>query len=185
VGLGEQTIEILLIVAVVLAVVAAGLGVAALLGQRRVQRAYARFSLGRDEDVLELLRRHVDDVDALRGEVAVLTTYTDELRGLLRSSISRVGTVRYDAFEDMGGRLSFSAALMDEHGDGVVITSINGRTETRTYAKPLVGGTSKHNISEEEQSAIDRAAAMAGRSGEPGEGGGRGTGRRRKVSDAS
>jgi hypothetical protein len=182
--LGEQTIEILLIVAIVVGVVALGLGVAALLGQRRVQQAYARFSLGRDDDVLTLLQRHVDDVDALRGEVAVLSTYADELRGLLRSSVSRVGTVRYDAFEDMGGRLSFSAALMDEHGDGLVITSINGRTETRTYAKPLMAGTSRHNISEEEQAAIDRALAMSGRSGDGNKDPGR-PGRQRKVADAS
>ena len=49
-----------------------------------------------------------------------------------------VAVVRYDAFADMGGRLSFSAALYDDSGDGFVLSSINGRSETRTYAKALV-----------------------------------------------
>ena len=65
--------------------------------------------------------------------------------------------VRYDAFGDMGGRLSFSAALFDDRGDGLVITSINGRSETRTYAKELVGLKSDHTLSPEEEQAIEAA----------------------------
>ena len=47
--------------------------------------------------------------------------------------------MRYDAFGDMGGRLSFSVALLDDAGDGLVLTSINGRTETRTYCQGREG----------------------------------------------
>ncbi len=65
--------------------------------------------------------------------------------------------MRFDAFEDMGGRLSFSAALLDGRGDGVVITSINGRQESRSYAKPVARGASVHNLSDEEQQAIQEA----------------------------
>jgi hypothetical protein len=108
-----------------------------------------------------LRARHM--VPALFVTAAGVGGYAEELRGLLRSSISRVGTIRYDAFSDMGGRLSFSTALLDEHGDGVVVTSINGRTETRTYAKPLVGGQSPHNLSEEEEAAVRDAMSLAGR----------------------
>jgi hypothetical protein len=67
--------------------------------------------------------------------------------------------VRFDAFEDMGGHLSFSAALLDAHGDGVVLTSINGRRETRIYAKPVSAAQSQYNLSDEEQEAIRRALA--------------------------
>ena len=65
--------------------------------------------------------------------------------------------VRYDAFGDMGGRLSFSAALYDDDGDGLVISSINGRSETRTYAKPLIDLRSEHRLSPEEEQAISAA----------------------------
>ena len=71
------------------------------------------------------------------------------------------GVVRYDAFGDMGGRLSFSAALLDDSGDGLVLTSINGRSETRTYAKALAGLQSEHTLSPEEQQAIRDAQAAA------------------------
>ena len=53
----------------------------------------------------------------------------------MRQSLRNVAVVRYDAFGDMGGRLSFSAALLDDIGDGIVLSSINGRGESRTYAK--------------------------------------------------
>lgn len=73
------------------------------------------------------------------------------------TALRHVGVVRYDAFGDMGGRLSFSAAIYDDKGDGLVVSSINGRTETRTYAKSLVDLRSEHNLSPEEQQAIDAA----------------------------
>ncbi|MFA5890699.1 MAG: DUF4446 family protein [Actinomycetota bacterium] len=80
-----------------------------------------------------------------------------ELRQAIVHSIQRVGLVRFDAFEDMGGRLSFAVALLDADGDGVVMSSINGRNETRIYAKPVEQGVSRINLSTEEEDAIRRA----------------------------
>jgi Protein of unknown function (DUF4446) len=74
-----------------------------------------------------------------------------------RAAIQRVGLVRYDAFEDVGGRLSFSCAILNDDGDGVVVTSINGRQDTRVYAKPVYHGESEHNLSDEEAAAIREA----------------------------
>jgi hypothetical protein len=68
-----------------------------------------------------------------------------------------VSVVRFDAFDDMGGRLSFSAAILDARGDGMVITGINGRQDTRVYSKPVRNGTSPHNLSDEEEVAIREA----------------------------
>lgn len=161
--LTPEAVGALLLAAIVMAAAAIVVALMALNGQRRVRGAYRAFSQGSREDVLTLLQRHIDEVGALRGDVARLERRSDELRELLRSSVSRVGAVRYDAFEELGGRLSFSAALLDEHGDGLVLTAINGRTDTRTYAKSVTGGRSKHNLSEEEIQAIEQAMAMAGR----------------------
>lgn len=72
-------------------------------------------------------------------------------------ALRHVGVVRYDAFGDMGGRMSFSAALYDDNGDGLVISSINGRTETRTYAKTLIDLRSDNPLSPEEEKAIAAA----------------------------
>mgnify|MGYP001291918524 CR=1 FL=1 len=84
-----------------------------------------------------------------------------ELRRELAGSLRHVAVVRYDAFGDMGGRLSFSAALLDDTGDGLVISSIHARGESRTYAKGLVGGKSDTTLTPEEQQAL--AAARSGK----------------------
>jgi Protein of unknown function (DUF4446) len=82
-----------------------------------------------------------------------------KLAELHQGTIQHVGVVRFDAFEDMGGRLSFSAAFLNPRGDGIVITSINGRQDTRCYAKEVRGGSSVHNLSGEEEQAIREALA--------------------------
>jgi len=82
------------------------------------------------------------------------------LRSDLEQALRHVAVVRYDAFGDMGGRLSFSAALVDDRGDGLVFSSIHARGESRTYAKGVVGGSSDATLTPEEQQAL--AAARAG-----------------------
>ncbi len=151
------TVGLLLIVAILLCCAALAVGIVALSGQRRVKRAYQTFSMGSRDDVLTLLQRHIDEVGLLRSDVRSLRRFSDELRELARGAVSKVGIFRYDAFDDMGGHLSFSIALLDERGDGLVVTAISGRTDTRIYAKPVAGFTSRHNLSREERTAIDRA----------------------------
>ena len=73
-----------------------------------------------------------------------------------------VAIVRYDALNEMSGQLSFSLALLNAVGDGVVLSSINGRAETRTYAKPVVAGRGEQELSPEEAQAVQSARAGAG-----------------------
>src|SRR5262249_14077057 len=70
--------------------------------------------------------------------------------------------VRYDALQEMSGQLSFSLALLNAMGDGVVLSSINGRTETRTYAKPVVMGQGTPELSPEEAQAVQAARRGTG-----------------------
>ena len=92
------------------------------------------------------------DVAGLREEVARLRS---EAEGALR----RLALVRYDAFGDMGGRLSWSLALCDDQGDGVVLTSISGRSDARTYAKNVSGWACDQPLSPEEEEAVSQAKA--------------------------
>jgi hypothetical protein len=73
-----------------------------------------------------------------------------------------VAIVRYDALNEMSGQLSFSLALLNAVGDGVVLSSINGRAETRTYAKPVIAGRGEQELSPEEARAVHSARAGAG-----------------------
>jgi len=91
-----------------------------------------------------------EDVLGLRQEVAALRAEgSDALRHL--------AVVRYDAFGDMGGHLSWSLAVLDDAGHGVVLTSIHGRSEARTYAKSIASWTCEQQLSPEEEEAISVA----------------------------
>jgi hypothetical protein len=105
------------------------------------------------------LKEHTEAIGRLRVVVEQLAGEDQRLAQLMGGAVQRIGLVRYDAFEDMGGRLSFSAALLNAAGDGMVITSINGRSDTRCYAKPVAGAGSAHNLSDEEAEAIRLAMA--------------------------
>jgi Protein of unknown function (DUF4446) len=72
-------------------------------------------------------------------------------------ALRNVAVVRYDALNEMSGQLSFSLALLNSRGDGVVLSSINGRAETRTYAKPIVAGKGGQELSPEEAQAVHSA----------------------------
>jgi hypothetical protein len=87
------------------------------------------------------------DLAGLRGEVQAL-------RGEAADALRHLAVVRYDAFGDMGGRLSWSLALLDDGGDGVVLTSIHGRSEARTYAKNVTAWVCDQPTSPEEEEAL-------------------------------
>jgi len=103
------------------------------------------------------MRDQAKAIAKLENGVRQLAHGERKLGELAQASVRHVGVVRFDAFEDMGGRLSFSAAMLDGRGDGVVITSINGRQDTRCYAKQVHNWTSIHNLSDEERQAIREA----------------------------
>jgi uncharacterized protein YlxW (UPF0749 family) len=90
------------------------------------------------------------DVRGLRAEVEALRQENSE-------ALRHLSVVRYDAFGDMGGHLSWSAALLDDGGNGIVLTSIHGRSESRTYAKNVTDWSSDQTLSPEEDQAINGA----------------------------
>jgi hypothetical protein len=71
-----------------------------------------------------------------------------------KRSLQHIGLVRYNPFEDTGSDQSFAIALLDDSRDGIVISSLHGRSNTRVFAKPVTGGESTHALSDEETQAI-------------------------------
>jgi hypothetical protein len=128
---------ILDVVALAVAVGAAALAVVALRRQVR-----SRITTGGDA--------LPEDVHGLRQEVAAL-------RAEAGDALRHLAVVRYDAFGDMGGHLSWSLALLDDAGNGVVLTSIHGRSDARTYAKNISAWSSQQQLSPEEEEAITHA----------------------------
>jgi Protein of unknown function (DUF4446) len=105
-------------------------------------------------------RRAVDVARRLEIDRPVGAGDLAALRADVAQALRHVAVVRYDAFGDMGGRLSFSAAVVDDRGDGLVVSSIHARGESRTYAKGIVAGASDATLTPEEQQAL--AAARTG-----------------------
>jgi hypothetical protein len=134
------------VVAVLYAIANAGRAGAAVGGRVRL-----------DETLRGILQGQSQQIQRLERAIRALHAVDKKLQTQIEGSVRKVALLRYDAFEDVGGRLSFSCALLDDHGNGVVLTSINGRQETRVYAKPVEQGTSSHNLSLEEEEAIRRA----------------------------
>jgi hypothetical protein len=138
----------------------------ALLRIRRVRKNFAILEgPAGPQTVIDALNGQATEVKRLRTEVRSAVTDLEAARIELADAIRHVAVVRYDAFADMGGRMSFSVALLDDASDGIVVTSINGRSETRTYAKGIKAGASEQSLSPEEEQAI--AMAMGGRTPEP------------------
>lgn len=161
-GLTADAVAYLAIAGVVLGVVSLVVAVTAWSRMTRLKKALLVLQ-GEDgrESFVEVVRAKTEQVDAMRAEVTAYQQQVARMRSDLADAIRHVAVVRYDAFGDMGGRMSFSAAMLDDAGDGLVITSINGRTETRTYAKGVKGAGSEATLSPEEEQAIAYARRSA------------------------
>lgn len=147
-------------VTALLALVALLLTLASTARLRRLRRHYSVLRGEADEsDLISLARSWRDDIVAVNRRVDEMAISQAEVESVSRLAIRSCAVVRYDAFRDMGGRLSFSAALLDANGDGMLLTSINGRQETRTYGKAVKNHESEHDLSDEERQALDEAAS--------------------------
>jgi hypothetical protein len=102
-------------------------------------------------------RRQADDGSDLPEDALGLRQEVAALRGEAATALKHLAVVRYDAFGDMGGHLSWSLSVLDDHGDGAVLTSIHGRNEARTYAKSISAWTCEQPLSPEEDQAVNHA----------------------------
>lgn len=147
-GLAFAVMAVLLLILIVLvAIQSARLG--------RATRAYRALVGGTGGGSLgDVLGAHVSRVD----EVAHRLDDLDRLHAFLeersRGSLQHIGMVRFNPFDDTGSDQSFAIALLDDRRDGVVLSSLHGRANTRLFAKPVENGESKHALSTEEAQAI-------------------------------
>lgn len=154
--LSDSTLTLIALVAIVLALLALVFSIVGSGGRRSKEPAGP---IEMTEPLRGVLTEQAQRLERLEQAVRVLHATDKQQQVLVDGSVRHVSLLRFDAFEDVGGRLSFSCAMLDEHGTGVVLTSINGRQETRVYAKPVTAGASSYNLSTEEAEAIRQAMA--------------------------
>lgn len=132
---------------------------------RRFRRQHLALLKGlHTENIESLVIKHRDQVTEALSRLQRLEKKNTLMEQKLNNAIQKVGMVRYNAFPGLGSDQSFSLALLDNRDNGVVITSIYGREDSRFYAKPIKGGQSRYRLTDEELLALDRAKQDPGMS---------------------
>ena len=148
----------LAVAATVLAIAGLGIAGSLLVRVRRFARPFeALAAAAAQSNVADLLQAQLQGVERNSHRIEEVLTYTRRLRSQSMNALQGIGFLRYDAFDEVRGKQSFSCCLVDAHQNGVLITSIAGRTDSRTYAKPVKAGACDTAISEEEKQAIELA----------------------------
>jgi hypothetical protein len=108
-------------------------------------------------NIEQQLQAHLTELKAYRETAEANRIRMTKIEENLTQCVQYVGIKRYNAFEDMGSRLSYSIALLDGQLDGIVLTGIYGRHESTTYAKGIRRGLSEQHLSVEEMDALQMA----------------------------
>lgn len=155
----DSTVGIVALASGLLAFLALLVALRATLRLRRVQAAQ-RLVLGEhgERDLVQHAvdtQRRVDELSAgIEGISSALGARIEEAEQRLDGSVSKTAVLRYDAFNESTGRQSSSVALLDDGGNGVVLSAILQREQARVYAKPIAGGSSELELSPEELEAL-------------------------------
>lgn len=125
--------------------------------QVSLRRRLRRLLSEGDRGGLDAIAADLERVDRLNERVDALNSLQRGLEATGQLAIQRVGVVRFNPFTDTGGDQSFAIALLDALGNGLVLSSLHGRADTRIFAKQVRGGRSRHQLSAEEEDAIRQA----------------------------
>ncbi|MCP1103117.1 hypothetical protein M2454_002686 [Aequitasia blattaphilus] len=124
----------------------------------RLKNSYGTFMKGRDAKSLEeAFRERFSEMDSI---VKVVKQNRIDLRILMKKNANnyqKLGIIKYDAFNEMGGKLSFALAMLDEKNNGWIINAMHSREGCYTYIKEIVKGRSYVELAEEEAEALDKA----------------------------
>lgn len=111
-------------------------------------------------DLEKIIRIRFKEMDKIKANAKRVTREHKELKKNVSHSLSRYGLVKYDAFNDVSGKLSFVVALLDENGNGIIINSMHSRQSCYTFAKEIIDGKSYVPLSKEEEAAIEQAQTI-------------------------
>lgn len=124
----------------------------------KLKKRYNIFMSGTTAKSLEdTLLKRLDQVDDLIAANSSNEKSINQLFDNMKCTFQKIGLVKYDAFQEMGGKLSFSLAMLNEEDDGFVINAVHSREGCYTYIKEIVGGNSIIVLADEEQEALDMA----------------------------
>ena len=127
---------------------------------KKIRRRVDELTRGKDTESMEdIILNFFERIESLEDGEKVTRSDLKEIKNNLKIAYQKTGLVKYDAFREMSGALSYSLALLDKENNGVLISSMYSREGCYSYAKKIVNGESEINLSEEEAEALKQAVA--------------------------
>lgn len=125
----------------------------------KLNKRYRKFMNGADGKSLEkVIQKRVDEIDIVNQELNDQKMQIQEIKETLTTAFQKVGIIKYDAFREMGGKLSFALAMLNDENNGFIINSMHSSREgCYTYIKEIIHGESFVVLAEEEQEALNKA----------------------------
>lgn len=158
IGLGNMDIAYLFIGLMVLILILFIICIVTLTKQNKLKKRYEAFMLGKDAQSMEKeITDLFSDMNYLKNAVDKNAKEIRHIYKRLETTYQKLGIVKYDAFKQMGGRLSFSLALLDENNDGFILNSVHSSDGCYSYTKEIKDGSCQITLGEEEQQALDIA----------------------------
>ena len=152
-------IMILIVVTLGLMIVTLNLSISV----HRLKRKYSIFMRGQEAQSLErVFTNKMKEIDRLTSSNDMQVNEIRSINQTMDKTLTKHGVVKYDAFDDVGGKLSFVLSMLDKNDTGIILNVIHSKENCFLYIKEIVKGESYVMLSEEEQVALERAAAYAG-----------------------
>ena len=156
----EQLVFYVTIALSVVSIILAVILIIVLCKLKTLKRRVDSLTRGKDTESLEdIIVSYLERVESLEEGEEITRAALNAIKDNLKITYQKTGLVKYDAFREMSGALSYSLALLDKENNGILISSMYSREGCYTYAKEIIKGESKINLSEEEAEALKQAVA--------------------------
>ena len=158
IGMGNAELGIIILVLAVILLISLALNIITMCAIRKLNKKYQKFMKGKDAKSLE------DEIAGLFEDNTFFRASIDknkkDIRTLykkLESTIQKIGIVKYDAFQQMGGKLSFCLCMLDEENSGFILNSVHSTEGCYTYTKEIINGKAMIDLGKEEEAALKMA----------------------------
>lgn len=141
------------------------LSIISLVKTSKMKKRYRQFMAGSDGTSIEkLIKSNLKDVKEIKTATIKNSEAVEDIYNKLETVFCKVGINKYDAFHEMGGKLSFALCMLDRRNDGYLINVMHSNNGCFAYIKEIIGGESYIELGEEEKKALD--TAVAGKAGD-------------------
>ena len=125
---------------------------------KRLMNRYESFMNGKDaENLADAIEENFKQMNEIQKDYEETKQDIDETLQRMKSTFHKIGIVKYDAFKEMGGNLSFTLCLLDDMNTGFILNTMHGRDSSYTYVKEIIKGEAYATLGEEEKEALEKA----------------------------